>query len=278
MAVMGTFFMLEQPPEGNLRGRIERIVGFGERTGVATHRRELPHPGFPVIISFGDRIRIDSAAGAGVHTSFLAGLHQIPVDTVHEGQLRCVQVDLTPFAAYRLLGMPLTELADTVVDLRELPGIDWGELAERVGYARGWPERFELIQRTLGQRIEETPAEDPEVRWAWRRMRAARGAVGVGALAAEVGWSRRHFVDRFSRQVGLAPKPAAQLVRFRHALGLLGGPGSIADVASAAGYADHSHLVRECRRLADTTPSALRAELAAAQQVTIVQDQEPVGA
>lgn len=38
-----------------------------------------------------------------------------------------------------------------------------------------------------------------------------------------------------------------------------GHPG-IADIAAAAGYADHSHLVRDFRSLAGCTPSQLVAE------------------
>ncbi|MBA2323924.1 MAG: AraC family transcriptional regulator, partial [Pseudonocardiales bacterium] len=57
------------------------------------------------------------------------------------------------------------------------------------------------------------------------------------------------------------PKAAAQVLRFSHALELLTvpGAGTISAVAAEAGYADHSHLVREFRRLADATPSELLA-------------------
>lgn len=85
------------------------------------------------------------------------------------------------------------------------------------------------------------------------------------ALADDVGWSRRHLLTRFRRQVGLSPTATGRVLRFRHAARLLvpgAGPGRvptadrIADLAAECGYADHSHLVREFRALAGCTPSA----------------------
>jgi AraC-like DNA-binding protein len=72
-------------------------------------------------------------------------------------------------------------------------------------------------------------------------------------------------------QVGLAPKPAARVLRFQRAAELLLPPGpdggsraraarSVADVAATCGYADHAHLVREFRTLAGCTPTEYLAE------------------
>jgi transcriptional regulator GlxA family with amidase domain len=86
----------------------------------------------------------------------------------------------------------------------------------------------------------------------------------VGELAEAVGWSRRRLLTRFTAQVGLGPKAAARVLRFRHAAGLLTAPGArtIAEVAAAAGYADHSHLVREFRALAGCPPSGFTPDTA----------------
>src|SRR5690606_34040537 len=82
--------------------------------------------------------------------------------------------------------------------------------------------------------------------------------VAVNVLADEIGWSRRHFTVRFRDQVGLPPKPAARVLRFRRAADMLAADParSITEVAAACGYADHSPPVRELRRLAGCTPSA----------------------
>jgi transcriptional regulator GlxA family with amidase domain len=85
----------------------------------------------------------------------------------------------------------------------------------------------------------------------------------VAALAAGTGWSRRHLLTRFRAQVGLGPKAAGRVLRFRRAADLLaaGPAGTLADLAVACGYADHAHLDREFRALAGCTPTTYLAEL-----------------
>jgi AraC-like DNA-binding protein len=97
---------------------------------------------------------------------------------------------------------------------------------------------------------------DPAVAWAFEQLRRTRGAARVEALAAELGCSRRYLRDGFVRQVGLPPKTVGRLVRFQHVRERIQeAPGRWSEVAYAAGYADQSHLNREFRELAGTTPS-----------------------
>ena len=101
--------------------------------------------------------------------------------------------------------------------------------------------------------------------WSLRRLTQADGRLAVGALAAEVGWSRRHLAASWRRDVGLGPKTVARVLRFERALRLVREGRALADVAYACGYADQSHLNREFRALAGATP----------REVSIVQDAQP---
>lgn len=104
-----------------------------------------------------------------------------------------------------------------------------------------------------GQRL------DPGARSPRPCPRLARGQ-SVAAVAAEVGWSRRHLTTQVGAELGLSPKAYQRVARFQtahrrlHALARTGRP-SLAAVAADTGYADQAHLTREWVELGGCTPA-----------------------
>ncbi|MEV6556552.1 helix-turn-helix domain-containing protein [Nocardia sp. NPDC051756] len=78
-------------------------------------------------------------------------------------------------------------------------------------------------------------------------------------MAAESGWSERHFRRRFAEQVGLPPKDYGSLLRFSAALtALTRDPRrDMCRLAGDFGYYDQSHLIRDFRRFAGAPPGRL---------------------
>jgi AraC-like DNA-binding protein len=116
----------------------------------------------------------------------------------------------------------------------------------------------------------------PEVVEAWRLLAATRGRIRIGELAERVYLSRRRLSTLFAAELGITPKEAARTMRFTHAVTRIGevvrgggaAPGGparartldLARVAAECGYADQSHLDREFRAFAGTSPSGWIAE------------------
>jgi AraC-like DNA-binding protein len=141
-------------------------------------------------------------------------------------------------------------------------------LAERVADAPDDAERRRLIAEFLLGRSARLRAPDPRVRRAVRYLRAHPGPGAVREVARELGLGERQLERLFAAHVGLGPKAFARIARLERAVLLMGGPSrGQATLAAAAGYADESHLIREFRALAGTTP----AELARERRVGFVQ-------
>jgi AraC-like DNA-binding protein len=168
-----------------------------------------------------------------------------------------LEVLLAPLGAYTLLGLPMDELSGQTVDLVDVLGATGRRLAEQLRETSSWRRRFALVDQYLLRRLERGPRPSPEVAWAWQRLVATGGAVPIGRIAHEVGWSHKHLIARFRQQVGLAPKTAARLVRFGGVWRRLGErrPLDWGQLAADAGYADQAHLVRDFRRFTGTTPT-----------------------
>jgi AraC-like DNA-binding protein len=251
-----------RPVDPRLAGLVVDACGYTELSDRPVTRRQLPHPAVTVILNLGPPVRVGGVA----RRTFVAGMHDAWTMTEFTGAQCGVEVRLTPTGARRLLGVPAAELTNVVTPL---PRLD--RLADRLAELPGWERRLDLVESTL--LAADGPAVDPAVAWAWRLLRRRAGDVPIGALAAEIGWSRRHFATRFRAEIGLSPKIAARVLRLYRAQSLLarGTPAGL--VAARCGYADQSHLVREFRALAGCTPNAYIAELDG-EQVTFFQDRE----
>jgi AraC-like DNA-binding protein len=83
----------------------------------------------------------------------------------------------------------------------------------------------------------------------------------VAELPTALFISERQLRRRVQNGIGLAPKVVQRVLRFQGFLALAhgraGDPAELAMLAAEAGYADQSHLTRECLRLAGLTPAAL---------------------
>ncbi|MGC9540383.1 helix-turn-helix domain-containing protein [Streptomyces sp. UG1] len=234
-----------------------RMAGFRDRAGVGLDLRVLPQPAVVVVIGLGDTpLTVEGPAGRRSLRSLVASLSPGPA-RIRGERVECVEVTLSPRAAYALLGLPPYELHGSVAGLDDLWGPRARRLGERLTDAGTWHERLALTDEFLTRRAAEAPATSPEVAAAWDAIVASRGRVRVADLAASCGWSRKRLWSRFEAQIGLTPKRAAMLVRFDRAARALCAGERVSDVALTCGYADQSHLHRDVLALSGCTPGAL---------------------
>ncbi|NEW40143.1 AraC family transcriptional regulator [Nocardia cyriacigeorgica] len=199
---------------------------------------------------------VDDIGGQQSLGGFVVGLPMAAM-RIRSRQAACVEVRMSPIRAHSLLGIAATDLGRGVVPLEQLWGSEVRRLREQLADARTWEERFARTKSFLTQCDRPMRTPDPEVIAAWHHILASGGQVKVGELAESLGWSRKRLWARFESQIGLTPKRAAMLVRFRRAVvGLLAGLPA-ADVAAVCGYTDQAHLCRDVSIFADRTPGTL---------------------
>lgn len=254
-----------------LAGLVDSIVGYDERLPTDAVHHGLPSPTLTVILAFDEPLDCGWADGRSRarYWRLAGGLHTAPAHVHTHGHQHGIQIALTPLGARVLLGAPAAELREDIAGHDDLPAGIPADVHERM-HGSAWPTRFAVLEEHLcavAARAERTRLA-PELACAWRLL-TDTGGVSVGAVADEVGWSRRHLSGRFRAEFGLAPKEVSRVARFDRARRLLADGWPAAQVAAACGYADQPHLNREWRALAGITPRQL------AQNFPIVQDQEP---
>ncbi|MEU4596474.1 helix-turn-helix domain-containing protein [Nocardia sp. NPDC023988] len=248
----GTGWDFARPSEGGRVGAA--ILGF--RIGQGLDLRVAAAPAVTVVINFGDtELVADDGVGRQRLTGLVAG-PALAAMRVRCARAECIEIRMSPVRAYSLLGVSPRDLGSGVVGAEELWGGPARRLRAALAAATDWDERFALTKSFLTHSdLRRVP--DSEVVACWNDILAARGQVRVADLAQSCGWSRKRLWSRFESQIGLTPKRAAMLVRFRCAVdGLLAGR-SAAEVAADGGYADQAHLHRDVSIFAGSTPGVL---------------------
>jgi AraC-like DNA-binding protein len=257
-------------PAEYLRPFVASYIDFDMAGWPPGRHRGLPDGTLVLVVSVGRPLIVRRAGQADLRVAAtIAGLRSSPVDILHDGTQRGVQLELTPRGARALLGVPAAALAQGVWPLDEVVGLPARELVDRLADAPGAAERARVLDGVLAGWADDVgyPAA---VDRAWRRLTASAGSVSVTSIAGEVGLGRRQLSQLVRAELGVTPKTAARILRFDRACGYLrsGRTTSLAETAAMCGYYDQAHMTNDWRQLGGCTPGEWMAE-----ELPFLQDQ-----
>lgn len=155
------------------------------------------------------------------------------------------------------LNVSASALADQRIPARDVLGASVSRLSDQLAAAAS--------ARDAGRRLEAAAATwlrarapDALVAGAVSALRAPGADWTVRSLADVLGVGERQLRRRFVAAVGYGPKTLERILRLRRFIASARAAGTgLAALALDAGYADQSHLTRECRELAGCTPTQL---------------------
>jgi AraC-like DNA-binding protein len=179
--------------------------------------------------------------------------------TETDGAQEGAQAMLTVPGARRLLGRPLGEVGDRLIEPGDLLGATAvREITGRLLEAPTHGHRLAILEQAMASRFANETTAPRDLEWAWHRLKASAGCMRISVLAAELGCGRKHLTVRFHQEFGIPPKLFARILRFDRAMRLLCcGPSlGCAQLAAICGYADQAHLVLEVHAFAGSPPTA----------------------
>jgi AraC-like DNA-binding protein len=185
----------------------------------------------------------------------VSGAYRRPFTFDTRASASAVGVHFKPGYAGAVLGVPPGELIDRHVDLEALWGWRARELRERLCAATTTHQRFAILEAELLSRLEERRVH-PAITYALDVL--TRPQARVGDIVKSTGLSQRRLIEIFTAAVGLTPKRFGRVLRFQRATALARSAAlDWARIAHECGYYDQAHLIRDCRELADVTPTDL---------------------
>jgi AraC-like DNA-binding protein len=160
-----------------------------------------------------------------------------------------------PGMAGACLPCDLSGLNDRFVAVRSVLGSASDGL---VGAVRG-RATVERKAEILGERLADCLPAITTVQRAIGELVGRQGRLSAGEMAAAARLGERQLRRTCLKQSGLAPKPLARVLRFRHAvMRLHRGEQDLAELALDCGYYDQAHMNRDFRILAGMSPARFR--------------------
>ncbi len=244
--------ILATPAESVRPAVVGNYVGWTETAEQLVCRRELPVLCVPVVLGFRAPFQISGMA----LSSFVAGAHNHHTIVQSIGTVECLQVNLTPDAAYRLLRRPMDDLVDSTVAFEDLLGTDGARLLEQLGNEESWQRRFDILEHFLEHHLSGTRGLSAEVRRSLDILTATGGGASMRELTLETGLSHKRLIGKFRHEIGVPPKTTARTLRFRRSLEQLSelAP-QLSRIALEAGYYDQAHFNRDFKSFSGVSPT-----------------------
>ncbi len=265
----------EYPPQPSLVPYVRCFWIFeceAKALGLAGGDERIVPDGHPeLIFHYGD---VFSETGPGATpgrqaSSIFAGQITGPLMLQPTGHAGVMGVRFTCAGARRFVGLPINEVTDQRVALRDLWGPMLDSLEARLTACTDDAGRVSLVQAALLARAAQTDspkdasADDLAVQGCVAALRQAQGRLRMDTLCRLSGLSERQLERRFNASVGVSPKLLASILRFRSLFDVfnenVNSPWLVAALDS--GYFDQAHMLRDFRRFTGQTPQAFWREL-----------------
>lgn len=176
---------------------------------------------------------------------YISGQKTRPIEVSATGQTGIIIVNFHPWGAAPFFGFSLDELTDTSLEMNLVMRTD--TIENRVQEASGTAARVEIIQDFLAG-VLDVDRRDELVMESVHKINRSQGNVSIGKIADDLQISRRQFLRRFSRNIGMSPKAFANVIRFQKASYYKRQGVDWSEITFRCGYYDQAHFINDVRR------------------------------
>jgi len=194
---------------------------------------------------------------------------QTGVISIHpRGPFGAIVVCLKPEAAVRFLGASLEEFANTKIDLRDIFNVrEVTLLEEMLMESKDGAERVAQVEAFLLRHGRCAKPESAACRAAMFLRR--QPGLSVSQLASNLDISERHLSRSFQATFGTSPKRFARIARVEKVLAARRNGSAWAGIASACGFADQAHMIRDFSDIVGQSPQDFVRPASAGEMLTL---------
>jgi AraC-like DNA-binding protein len=194
------------------------------------------------------------------HRSWVSGVRTQPITIPSGRDSRMLVVTFRKGAAHPFYPFPMHEIMNRVVNADLIFGSEILSLRDRLLCAPTIDSMFHLVETFLlkqaGDRIHIEGASrcvDYTIDYLTCGLYEAR----LKNLADQIGYSQKHFINLFKRQVGATPKQYLRILRFQKSVQGLESASSLdwSGFALQNGFYDQAHFINDFRSFSGFSPA-----------------------
>jgi AraC-like DNA-binding protein len=192
--------------------------------------------------------------------AWISGVRTRPI-TIPSGKgSRMLIVAFRRGKGYPFYSLPMSELADRVIEADHIFGNRIWNLREQLLACTSPDEMFALVEMFLMRQAGARLSPDVSsrcVEYAVSRILSQPNRLVFQQLSLQIGYSQKHFIDLFKQHVGIPPKQFMKIMRFQNAVSQIEQDASVhwSEIAIRNGFYDQAHFIHEFRAFSGFTPS-----------------------
>ncbi len=191
--------------------------------------------------------------------AWVSGVRTQPITIPSGRDSRMLIVAFKRGRARPFYDFPMNELADLVVDADLVFGKRIRDLREQLLNTPSIHQMFSLIEKFLLQQSGDSLHANTAskcIEYVVSNIANQPNILGLQQLISQIGYSQKHFIDLFKKQVGVVPKQYLKIMRFQKAIQEIENNKSIqwSTIAAESGFYDQAHFIGDFKVFSGFTP------------------------
>lgn len=245
-------------PKYPLRAFIKSMIYYEGQSVHTAYNKVLPDGHVQLIVELDGRERVlknkDGQSDSSYQNAWIASIQTKPVIYQFEKNTTTLSIQFEPEGLFTLLGIPMAELHNAMVDAESVMGHGVTQLRQRLLNCIKTDEIFELTTNFLEKEFLGLTLENQFISFVRNKLNKN---MSIANISQEVSYSQKQLIQIFKKHVGISPKKYQRISRFHKSLSMLHlqKQASYSDIVYSCHFYDQAHFINEFRHFTDYTPS-----------------------
>lgn len=188
--------------------------------------------------------------------AWISGMHRGHISISAHQNSEMMVIQFKPFGSFPFTHIETEQLNERIVPAQDILGESLPQLRDEAVKTSTSQEKFELLERWLLSRFDESRLPPPELVDFVERLQKEPVA-RLADLVKSYPGSQKKLINQFRKFVGLTPKSFQRIVRFNDVLAEINNQQEVSwsDAAYSCGYSDQPHFIREFQAFSGMNPS-----------------------